>query len=1128
MTVQNGDLANQTEFNTSFMSREDDTSTVGKVDLLQADTTSIPDVQNFINALRTYVGQIIATTPEGDVPPWATVDPDGNIIGASTDTIIDKIVAIVLAFSGSTGHDHSGADGQGPKIDLVSAVNGILNPVNGGTGLDASLAPDGSLLIGNAAGFTLATITGTANQVTVTNGTGTITLSLPQDIDSGATPSFVQVTLAGDPASALQAATKQYVDNLVQGLNWKQNVRVATIAAGTLATDFENGDTIDGVVLATGNRILIKDQTSGDENGIYIVEATGAPTRSADANTFEELNSAAVFVSEGTVNADKGFQQTVELTIITDPQTWVQSFGTGLYQVNGQALQELSARVFSLVIDGSTLTQSASGLKVADGAFASLTATQTFSGDTTFSGILKIAAELCFGTAVDSTSTGASADLIPTTPVVELTNASLTSVASLLSVAPTDACAYIIVNRTGAEIDIEHNNGTPAANGFQLIDGVALPIANDQAVMAVYSLDADRWIIVGGTGSGTGGSGSGGINYILNPDAEIDLTGWIKYTNTPPASPNEWKPVDGTGGAVTIIFSLDTTSLLRGVNCFRLAKAGGVNRQGAGVSYDFTIDPADKAKVLRASFDYTTLSANFEFNSGTPTDPSDVVIFVYDVTNGVLIETTNPFLDGSGRYITEFQTSADSVEYRLILNIATTSTLSWEFFFDNIQVGPRDIAKGYSPNKFSTKYLSADVTTNITDIADLRFTNLIVGKTYRATLHARMYITDGDAAVMQANHDGNLILITSVDLGAAATDDGDFRVTPSGLFVATTNTLTFDTLSLTFSYVYGDGTNSETHVVLEELNDYEGGTTVSQSTDFGSRVIAGNFYRNAAQSIPDATDTTVILDSTTLNTGGLSLNTGTGVVTIQESGLYNLIGQTRVDSLDDLDRNICRIRVNGISVAEFTSYSANANDAPTSTTSTISQLMAGDEVVLVVYQDSGTSNNLSNSSVRTFLAINKIQSPQTLMGGEVVAARYTTNAGQLIPNTLTYTVVNFDDKVFDTHNAVTIGASWRFTAPISGKYSVDAKLELGSSNWTAENAFQMNVFKEGVDYARIGDWRAIVTYTNGIPALINGATTVDLDAGEYIDVQTRHNGDSGSVGLAGASIVCYIDIFKVN
>lgn len=88
---------------------------------------------------------------------------------------------------------------------------------------------------------------------------------------------------------------------------WKQPVRAATTAAGTLATSFENADTIDGVVLATGDRILIKDQAAGAANGIYVVAASGAPTRTADFDASSAVLGAAVFVTEGTANADKVF-----------------------------------------------------------------------------------------------------------------------------------------------------------------------------------------------------------------------------------------------------------------------------------------------------------------------------------------------------------------------------------------------------------------------------------------------------------------------------------------------------------------------------------------------------------------------------------------------------------------------------------------------------------------------------------------------------------------------------------------------------------------------------------------------------------------------------------------------------
>lgn len=122
-----------------------------------------------------------------------------------------------------------------------------------------------------------------------------------------------------DGKIATQKATKTYTDTAiaaaVNGLSWKQRVRAATTANGTLATDFENGDTVDGVVLATGDRILLKNQSTGAENGIYVVAASGAPTRATDADSGAELVNATVFVSEGTTNADTIWTCTTNATI---------------------------------------------------------------------------------------------------------------------------------------------------------------------------------------------------------------------------------------------------------------------------------------------------------------------------------------------------------------------------------------------------------------------------------------------------------------------------------------------------------------------------------------------------------------------------------------------------------------------------------------------------------------------------------------------------------------------------------------------------------------------------------------------------------------------------------------------
>ena len=91
---------------------------------------------------------------------------------------------------------------------------------------------------------------------------------------------------------------------LVQGsgILFRRPVVAATIAAGTLATDFENGDIIDGVTLATNDRILIKNQATASENGIYVVEAVGAPTRADDYQIGDLAGSTMVPVLLGTTN----------------------------------------------------------------------------------------------------------------------------------------------------------------------------------------------------------------------------------------------------------------------------------------------------------------------------------------------------------------------------------------------------------------------------------------------------------------------------------------------------------------------------------------------------------------------------------------------------------------------------------------------------------------------------------------------------------------------------------------------------------------------------------------------------------------------------------------------------------
>lgn len=110
------------------------------------------------------------------------------------------------------------------------------------------------------------------------------------------------LTLAADPTSALHAATKQYVDGLVQGLDPKGSVRCATTANITLS----GAQTIDGVSAIAGDRVLVKNQSTASQNGIYVV-AAGSWTRATDMDAWTEVPGAFCFVEEGSTNADLGF-----------------------------------------------------------------------------------------------------------------------------------------------------------------------------------------------------------------------------------------------------------------------------------------------------------------------------------------------------------------------------------------------------------------------------------------------------------------------------------------------------------------------------------------------------------------------------------------------------------------------------------------------------------------------------------------------------------------------------------------------------------------------------------------------------------------------------------------------------
>ena len=167
-----------------------------------------------------------------------------------------------------------------------------------------------------------------------------------------------------DPSASNDAANKQYVDNVARGLQWKVPVRAASTTNLNTAAP---GATIDGVALAANDRVLLKDQTTASQNGIWLWNgAAAALTRAVDADGGGELApGTAVTVTEGTVNGDKVWMLTSDaaITVGTTAQTWGQLGGGTVYS-GGNGISVAGATISAVAAAGGGVQVVAGGIQL--------------------------------------------------------------------------------------------------------------------------------------------------------------------------------------------------------------------------------------------------------------------------------------------------------------------------------------------------------------------------------------------------------------------------------------------------------------------------------------------------------------------------------------------------------------------------------------------------------------------------------------------------------------------------------------------------------------------------------------------------------------------------------------------
>lgn len=293
--------------------------------------------------------------------PGAFVNLTGTQTVSGTKTFSGPCSFTGTGANSATGVTQTSTD-DSTRLATTAYVKSVVSAAGGGTVTSVALSLPSIFTVSGSPITNSGTLTGalasqTANTVFIApNGTAgtptfralvaadipTLTASKLSDFDTQVRTSRLdqmaaptgnvafnsqKITGLADPTAAQDAATKAYVDATKQGLDVKDSVRVATTANISLS----GTQTIDGVAVIAGDRVLVKNQSTGADNGIYDV-AAGAWSRAADANASAEVTAGLfVFVAEGTSNADTGWVLTTNdpITLGTTALSFTQFSGAG-------------------------------------------------------------------------------------------------------------------------------------------------------------------------------------------------------------------------------------------------------------------------------------------------------------------------------------------------------------------------------------------------------------------------------------------------------------------------------------------------------------------------------------------------------------------------------------------------------------------------------------------------------------------------------------------------------------------------------------------------------------------------------------------------------------------------------
>ncbi len=571
-------------------------------------------------------------------------------------------------------------------------------------------------------------------------------------------------------------------------------------------------------------------------------------------------------------------------------------------------------------------------------------------------------------------------------------------------------------------------------------------------------------------------------------------------------------PVDGAGGSpstLTIAASPSPISTQAGILNLRLSKSA-ADGKGEGMAVAFTTrGDVDKA---------ATRVVRINFKSSTNYADSDIGVYCYDVTNSRLLYPADQNVYASSFVSNqqfEFQLSPDSTSYRLIFHVQSTNATAYDL---DMIVKFVETKKNYGvmPDR------QYDISSYISGLAGWvgRRSTAIPYKTMNGNWRLKLTITgDITSATSGTLTISGLTFKTSTNFYQAIT-----TVANSGSMggwaatIAGTGQITFQYGS-SYSSVFISGDVELDSKPTWAIDNYP----VVLGEDAGLINICAKMYLGSASNHTSSGNYQKCVLDTVSYDYALGWDSVNKYWVVPETGNYDISAVCTFSSIADTQVIIATIYVNGSMIASGSAAAVGAavTSAAKSLVSVAGHpLIKGQYVEMYAYQSDSASEAYVTGATNTFMYIAKRSSPQQIAASEQVVAQYYPSTNQ---STSGDTVIDFDTKIKDTHNAVSgTGTAWKFTAPISGFYNVSVFIAASSRSWIAGQTAQITIKKNGSFNRNLFLKSFDAAITSGV--WLSGSGVVYLSKGEYLSAS--FNGD-GNPTLSGGSDR-QIDIFLIK